>query len=574
MEEKDIEKEILEYIENNEKSDYEKIIQKDKRIEIILSLSSLRENIISWYSFKKDSNILEIGADWGQITGVLCKNAKKVVAVESSNIKRNAILKRHKEFKNIQVIESLQGLQEKFDYITLIGIEKITNKPIDLLREIKNLLKEDGKILIATDNKLGMKILSSTNESEEKITKSLNENLYTLGELEKQIEDAEFKSKNIYYPMTDYKLTNVIYTEEKPISLSNISRNISYNEQKIIKFYEQNEMYKKIIKDKQLTRMLMNSFFIEVFNGKYEEKQIKFAAFSNIRKAKYRIKTIIKSNEVYKYSASYESAKHIENVKKNIDIIKNSNLNTLDSYDDEKIISTYTNSKTLDKVILEKINKNREEALNIIKRYREELINKLEQGDMENNVFKKYNIEYDEDLLKEEIFIKYGLWDLIFQNCFFIDNKFFLYDQEWMEKNIPISFIFYRAVKYFDAIKQYIKDEELYDILDVKKELLDLYNNLDNKLQEETRDEAFWQIHTQGKGIIDMKREKLTDNNTINLLKIDNNKKDEIINEKNKLLHEQDIKIQELNSQLNYIYNSKSWKLTAPLRKIRKLNNK
>ena len=74
-----------------------------------------------------------------------------------------------------------------------------------------------------------------------------------------------------------------------------------------------------------------------------------------------------------------------------------------------------------------------------------------------------------------------------------------------------------------------------------------------------------------GQTLLDLKREKLTDNNTINLLRIENNKKEEIINQQNAQLHEKDLKIQELNEKLNYIYNSKSWKITAPLRKLKRI---
>ena len=61
--------------------------------------------------------------------------------------------------------------------------------------------------------------------------------------------------------------------------------------------------------------------------------------------------------------------------------------------------------------------------------------------------------------------------------------------------------------------------------------------------------------------MLDLKREKLTHNHEMNLLKIDNEQKEGLIMQK-------DLEIQDLRNQLNYVYNSKSWKITKPLRKI------
>lgn len=561
MEKEGIEQQIIDYIENNEKEDYNEIIHKDNRIKIIQALSDIRENIVSWYPFKENSEILEIGADFGQITGYLCEKSKNVVSLEKSAGKRKAILKRHKKFKNLKVIDNIENLQQKFDYITLIGMENITDEPKNMLIILKKYLKEDGKILIATDNKMGIQYFCRVDERGENITNFINKKLYTLIDLEKIINEVGFENLNVYFPMPDYKLTNVIYTREKPISLNNLSRNIVYNEENSIKFYEQNNFFKEILNNKELIELYMNSFFIEIFNGKYEKVKIKLVLFSNIRKTKYRIKTIIKEREVYKYPALVESKNHIEKIKNNIDIIKKSNLNILDSYDEERIISKYTRSQTFDKLIIETIKIDKNKAIELMMKFKQELSNKLEYENKENNVFDRYGIKYDKEIIKDEIFIKNGLWDLIFQNCFFINNKFYFFDQEWMEENIPINFIFYRAIRYLDGIKKYFSEAELLKLLEINENLVGLFEQLDNKLQETIKDDLIWKIHTQGKTLLDLKREKLTDNNTINLLKIENRQKENLINQKEN-------EIQELRDRLNSIYNSKSWKITQALRKI------
>ena len=43
-------------------------------------------------------------------------------------------------------------------------------------------------------------------------------------------------------------------------------------------------------------------------------------------------------------------------------------------------------------------------------------------------------------------FIKYGLWDLTLRNVFLINNELYVYDQEWLEENVPIEFIIFRSI--------------------------------------------------------------------------------------------------------------------------------
>lgn len=560
---------ICDYIKNNRIEDYKNILEDDNDVETVLALSEIRENIVKWYPFKQNSSVLEIGANFGEITQMLCKKLSKVVALESLQEKRNAIIDRNKQENNLSVIGKLEEAEGEFDYITLIGIENITDDPQEVLEYVKKYLKPDGIILLATDNKLGMQYFSKTNSEQENVTNIIDKKLYSLKELIKKIEHAGYRNYKVYYPMTDYKLTNVIYTDEKLLSKNNLSRNIIYNQEDTIRFYEQNNAYKELLEeDENLFKIFANSFFIEIFNEEYKENEIKLVAFSNMRKLQYRIQTVMEKDFVYKYSGSIDSKEHIENIKENIDILKKSNLNSIDTYDQERIISKYTENLTLDKVLINLIKENKkEEALQIIKSWKQELVNKLEKSNEEKNVFDKYEIEYQKNSIQKLTWIKEGLWDLIFQNCFYIDNEFYFYDQEWREQNIPIEFIFYRAIKYSDRIKQYINEEKLYEIMEIKKEYIQLFDELDNKLQEKIRDKLTWKMNTQGKTMLDVKREKLTNEHNINLLNID-------INEKINTIGKKDEEIKDLREELNSIYQSKSWKITQPLRNIKRLGAK
>lgn len=565
----EIDRQIIKYIKENDKKIYKEIIQNDPRLEIFLALSNIRENIINWYPFENNSTILEIGTNYGEITEILCENAKKVVSYEIQKEKIEAVKKKLKNKKNLKIVDSIDNIEEKFDYVTIIGIETITDYIKEMLIYAKKFLKENGKILVATNNKLGLKN-NITYFGEH------CETLYNYDEWNQILDSIGFTNRKFYYPMTDYKLANAIFTDKRIMGIDDISRNIIYNDENTIKFRDENNLYIEMIKNGVDFRIISNAFFIEIFNGRYVENDIRLIYFSNMRKDKYKIKTIMKNDFVSKYSYNNEGIKHIDNIKKNIDIMNKCNLKTLDFYNENHIISKCVEADTLDVIIIKKIKNDKEKAISLIKKFKKELFDKLEKCGKNNNVFDKYNIEYDESLLEDMQFTNYGLWDLIFQNCFYINEEFYFYDQEWIEEKLPINFILYRAIKYFNEIKNYLSECEIYKILEIDTKQIELFEKLDNKLQEDIRSNLIWQFQKQGKTIRDVKIEKLTDNHRINLLNIEINEKNREIENKNKEMNDKELEIISLKEQnkglqneINSIKNSKSWKLTEPIRKLK-----
>ena len=579
--EEDISQEEKTFIDTKLKNiDFEKdcisIIKNEPTLENILTLSEIRENILSWYPFKENTSILEIGANLGEITGLFCQKAKKVVAIEESKTKAEIIAKRHQNKQNLEImVGDLNNIkiEEKFDYIILIGY--LENKKVDFKQTLniaKSLLDENGTILLALDNKLGMKYFSKTDSTGITISNPVNKQFINLNKIYEYLKELDLSNIKTYYPMPDYKLTNVIFTDQRPLSKNDLSRNVTYNNNDTILFFDENTAYRELLDIKEnISKNFVNSYLLEISNKEINNK-IKFISFSNMRKHEYKIKTIMDDEYVYKYPSNNESKKHIEETKENIEIIKESNLKTLDDYNENGIISKFSKEKTLDEIIIELFKNNqKDEAIDLMKRFKNEIKEKLKPGDIEKNVFDKYKIKYNKEDLLSMYFVKDGLWDLIFQNCFFINQEFYFYDQEWKEENLPIDFIMYRAVKYFGRLKKYISDEDLYKILEIDKGKIKLFDELDDKIQEKIRSEYMWKLTKQGKNATELKTDILTLNHQINLLNIEKAKNEQQISEKEQIIAQKDQEIQGLKNQLNAIYNSTSWKITKPLRNIKKI---
>ena len=468
----EVEKNIIEnYILKNKKENYKYIIEGDLSTETHYALSQDRENIINWYPFKKGCKILEICSGLGEITGYLCGIANKVVAIETSKNRAEAIAHRHEEKTNLEIyagnIEDIK-LNEKFDYVVLIGnfeyaskLLKKSKKPYsDLLNIAKSYLKKDGTILLAANNALGVEnICGNKSELYNNVFESLydlredNEvKLFTKKELEKIIQLNGFKKIKFYYPLPNYKLPNVIYSENKlpTKNATKILYSSIYNENSVVISNEQLILNKLITNN--LFEYFSNSFFIEISD--YSISKIDFVSFNNIRNEEYKLKLIMDSQMVIKEPISFISEKHIENIKNNIKTLKKYNMNILDNIQNSKITSKYVSYLKLDDLLMDYISNNKmEKFYDTLDLWYNELKNKIliskNKSDNENDIFKYLNIEISKDKKEKLNFIKDGYIDLVFENAFIDKNKIIFFDQEWYLENIPFELIIYRAINNF-----------------------------------------------------------------------------------------------------------------------------
>ncbi len=225
----DVEDELLEIVKQT--SDYSDILANDDRWPVLYHLSPIRQNIINWYPFREEGSCLEIGGGCGAITGVLCDRLKKVVVVELSKRRSMINYERHKGCSNLEImVGNLNDMKfdQQFDYITLNGVLEyagsFTKTPSpyrDFLIQIRNYLKPGGKLIIAIENRYGLKYFAGAKEDHttrhfDSITGyEGNDTVRTFGkkELEELLAQSGFSDQEFYYPHPDYKMPLEIYSE-------------------------------------------------------------------------------------------------------------------------------------------------------------------------------------------------------------------------------------------------------------------------------------------------------------------------------------------------------------------------
>ena len=198
---KQINKEIMALLDKYE-GDLKKALRENKKLEYLYALSPLRENLLEWYTFRENASLLQVGADYGALTGLFCSRVKQVTVLDACEESLDVIKVRFRENANISY--SLGGLLEagseeyqQFDYITLIGVLDETYEA--QIEAAKALLKPGGILFVAVCNSLGMKYFAGANKDTCSLTKK---------EMERLLPEGEF-----YYPMPDYRVPSSIYSE-------------------------------------------------------------------------------------------------------------------------------------------------------------------------------------------------------------------------------------------------------------------------------------------------------------------------------------------------------------------------
>jgi SAM-dependent methyltransferase len=250
---------------------------------ILYHLSDVRENVLEWYDFDPNASLLEIGAGCGAITGLLCRKVKRVVCNDLSRRRSTINAVRNGGQGNLEIyvgnFEDLK-LEEKFDYVTLIGVLEYSgyyiSHPMEgktpyetMVERVKQFLKPGGKLIIAIENKFGMKYWSGAAEDHTAgFFDGLNnytgvEGIRTFSkpEITKLLQKAGFGKNEFYYPMPDYKLPTAVYSEEflpKPGMLSDLA--VAYDRDRY-QMFDEAAAYEAVIQDGQFG-YFANSFLI------------------------------------------------------------------------------------------------------------------------------------------------------------------------------------------------------------------------------------------------------------------------------------------------------------------------
>lgn len=193
--------------------------------------SPARHNLLRPFPFRSTDRILELGCGCGAMTRFLGETGATIIAVEGSARRAEIAAERCRDLNNVSIYcDNLTDFRtdEKFDYVTLIGVLEYApvfinaDDPIDAcLRLARAFLKENGTLVLAIENQLGLKYFNGCAEDHKGITHYGINDLYgksdptTFGRhvLSHTLSNAGFRHREFFFPFPDYKLPGLILSE-------------------------------------------------------------------------------------------------------------------------------------------------------------------------------------------------------------------------------------------------------------------------------------------------------------------------------------------------------------------------
>ncbi|MFM5577435.1 class I SAM-dependent methyltransferase [Aeromonas veronii] len=176
-------------------------------------------------------DVLEIGGGCGAISRYIGECGANLLTLEGSIRRATIARERTRDLENVTIVaDSFEGfeVEKKFDFVTLIGVLEYANvfstddNPIKyMLDKAKSFLKPDGKLIIAIENRLGLKYFAGAGEDHIGIPMYGIEGRYrsteaiTFGkiELKNHLSASGFESIELLAPFPDYKFPSFILTE-------------------------------------------------------------------------------------------------------------------------------------------------------------------------------------------------------------------------------------------------------------------------------------------------------------------------------------------------------------------------
>ena len=430
------------------------------------TFSSVRRNILNWYPFKKDADILEVGAGMGSITGLLCDVAKSVTSIEMSEARANVIRARYPERKNLTIIsEDINHweTEQKFDYIVFIGVLEYAavfsdaDNPFEqFLVNVKNLLKPNGVVLFAIENKFGLKYWAGGSEDHlqkpyvgiEGYKEKKTPRTFSKAELKELLNLTGLSYNRFYYVLPDYKFPEMICTDDYLPDYTALEKlSYTYSKNSILAFNEK-DVYKEILANGVLD-FFANSYLIEASSCLLEDNYIAYvSARSEVRKP-YRVFTLIdKNTQVSKVAMHKEAQQHVLNIHKYAEDLKSKGIRILEGkLVDGKYISEFYYGESAQDRFADLLRANGIEGIHeLIGLLKENLLKSSDISEKSTSIIDEAGVRSLMEQ-KEQIVLSNGYIDMTFYNAFIDADGLIFYDQEWCYENVPLEFILYYAVK-------------------------------------------------------------------------------------------------------------------------------
>ena len=477
---------LLEIVKEHKESEFNRLIAAEQRWSLLYHLSHMRGNIVDFFPFKRNQKVLEIGAGCGAITSTVAKKAGHVTCVELS-YKRSLINAfRNRDHDNIDIrVGNFQDIEKKldrdYDYILLIGVLEYAPSYIDAkdpFNEILTLLAphlgQGGQILIAIENKYGMKYFAGCREDH---TGRYYDNIegYTHGggvctfsrnRLIRIAHKAGYEYK-FFYPYPDYKLPVTVYSDDRLPVKGEFNENERNFDGERITLFDESSAFDEALRDGYFP-FFSNSFLMVLQKENRLESMMErypvYSKHSTERDPQYQIRTDITvdgnhKTVVEKTPFTREAVPHLLRMAEAYEGIKEEFRNTsfrpcpvkkvYDPYGELLCLEfDYIDGRSMDEELKRLLIAGRgEECVRAVVNFSQTVRKTAIRDFWATREFAEvFGVTSLPGELKS---MEITDVDMVFSNLIFL-NGWNIIDYEWsFEFPIPVDFVIFRAISYF-----------------------------------------------------------------------------------------------------------------------------
>ena len=280
--------------------------------EYLYHFAGARENLIASLPIWQGKRILELHAERGALTGKLAETAETVTAVTTDEQSREAIRTRYKDRTNLTVIteeEFEQNREHVIGQYDRILLFRNTWAEKDRLSELGWLLRENGMLVIADANRMGLRYFAGCKEAYggayfagvEGYAAGERERCYSKKEYQKLLEQSGYQILDWYYPYPDETFPTAIYSDEHlPMrgELNDNRRNFKWDRYQL---FEERLAYDSLLEE-GVYPQFANSFLILAYPAgmerPVEQKRLLYSKYSDEREKRFAIRTDINANYI------------------------------------------------------------------------------------------------------------------------------------------------------------------------------------------------------------------------------------------------------------------------------------
>lgn len=266
--------ELYELVKQNKSGDFADVIQKKASYPYLYHLSTIRQNLVDWLPITKEMRVLERNAECGALTGKLLEKAGEVICLTENELSAEIIRERYRDAgERLKVFCEDTPVAIRFDVILVAGnVYRFREE----LKNLRTLLKENGRLILADANRLGLKYFAGCQEEYRGgyFTGLRNYDMgdgqdgtdggrcYSRAEYAKMLREAGFEKLTFYYPYPDHKFPSAVYSDEWLPHRGELTENRRNFDRDRIACFDEREVYDALLEEGVFSTF-SNSFLIE-----------------------------------------------------------------------------------------------------------------------------------------------------------------------------------------------------------------------------------------------------------------------------------------------------------------------